>query len=80
VDLINETRLQLSTKLNFPKYFAYKSDTDDKPGRGVAMLMRKEIKRSKIFPSELQNMQPTLNPPDKTVERNIYLFSKVILH
>jgi hypothetical protein len=25
-------------------------------------------------------MQPTLNPPDKTVERNIYLFSKVILH
>jgi hypothetical protein len=79
VALINQTRLQHSTQLTFPKYFVYKSDTEETPGPGVAILERKETKVSKIFLSELQKIKPTVNPPAKTVERNIYLFFKVIL-
>jgi hypothetical protein len=35
--------------------------------------MRKEIYRPNILPYELQNMEPTANPPNKRLESNVIL-------
>jgi len=56
--LINETRLQPSAKLNFLKYFGYRSHREDRLGGRKTILIRKEIKHIKILPT-LQDMEAT---------------------
>ena len=56
--LINETRLQPSAKLNFLKYFGYRSHRKDRLGGRKTILIRKEIKHKKILPT-LQRMEAT---------------------
>jgi len=56
--LINETRLHPSAKLNFLKYFGYRSDRKDRLGGRKTILIRKEIKHIKILPT-LQRMEAT---------------------
>jgi hypothetical protein len=56
--LINGIRLQPSAKLNFLKYFGYRSDREDRLGERKTILIRKEIKNIKILPT-LKHMEAT---------------------
>ena len=86
---VTEPHLQPSAKLN---YSVYRKDTDDTPGEGTAIVVRKVIKHSEILQPTLQHMEATaiqlsinkslvtLNsiykPPGKIVETDIQLLIK----
>jgi exonuclease III len=89
IALVNETHLHPSMKFKCPNYYTYKTDRQDRPGGGTAILIKKEIKHSEILLPKLQHMEATAiqlhinselitsvsiyNPPDKIVERYLDL-------
>ena len=89
IALVNETHLHQSRKFNCPNYYTYRSDRQDRPGGGTAILIRKGIKHSEIALPKLEHMEATAiqlninselitlasiyNPPGKIVERGIDL-------
>ena len=89
IALVNETHLHQPMKFNCPNYYTYRSDRQDRPGGGTAILIRKGIKHSEIALPKLEHMEATAiqlhinselitlvsiyNPPGKIVERDIDL-------
>jgi hypothetical protein len=59
VALMNETHLYRSTKLKCPNFYTCRSEREDRLGESKAILIKKEIKYSRIFLSKLQHMGST---------------------
>jgi hypothetical protein len=89
IALLNETHLKPSIKFKCPNYCVYRSDRENRPGGGTAILIRKEIQHFEIFLPKLQHMEATpiqlyinkelvtlisiYNPPGKILEADLDL-------